>query len=114
MRASIREGSSACICRQATDAEMSTQSAIGPIGPLPQPTTRGPKGVTTTPRGHAPTPEEAHPEAASRGTEVERDRLPPDLLRSVFRERPVAQCQLGTLALQPRCERVADPPLSRG
>jgi len=42
---------------------------------------------------------ELHPEAASRGTKLERGRFPPDLLRSVLRERPVAQCQVQTLLI---------------
>jgi hypothetical protein len=37
--------------------------------------------------------EQAHPKAASRGTEAERGRSPPDLLRRALRERPVTQCQ---------------------
>jgi hypothetical protein len=66
----------------------------------------------------ASTTEQAHPKAASRGTEVEHVRFPDDLPRSVLRERPVAQCHGQTLAAQQATSctiaRLADFPAGGG
>jgi hypothetical protein len=56
--------------------------------------------IRTARRRLVPSTEQAPPKAVSPGTEVERVRFPPALLRSVLRERPVAQCQSQTNAMQ--------------
>jgi hypothetical protein len=49
--------------------------------------------VRATPRRPASWTAQAYSKAASRGTEMERVRFPPDLLRPVLRERPEQGCQ---------------------
>jgi hypothetical protein len=51
--------------------------------------------VKTTCRAPASSTEQAHPRPASRGTELERGRSRPDLLRKVLRVRQVIQCHEG-------------------
>ena len=56
--------------------------------------------VSNTRRRPASRTEQAHPRAASRGTEVERGRCPPNLLRTVFRAHPVVlvESRMGAVA----------------
>ena len=53
-------------------------------------------GVRTTRRRPASSKEQAHPKAASPGTEVERGRSPPHFLQGMLRVPPVTQCQQRT------------------
>jgi hypothetical protein len=55
--------------------------------------------VTSARGGLASATEQAHLKAASRGTEVERGRPPPNFPRSVLRMHPVAQCYFLPLTL---------------
>jgi hypothetical protein len=61
--------------------------------PRPSPREEAPTSGQDYPSRASLTKQQAHPKAASRGTEVEHVRSPSDLLRMVLRVHPVDQCQ---------------------